>query len=229
MVALSTPFLSTYEALYTILPAFLCHNLAFRLLLNFGNRGDGDFEIAMKRVLSMLAGFFTGLPALILVSAYGFNDSYISLLSGVHIGLYMADMFWLTEQQAAIPALIFHHFLTSACMLAFLAAGDFQMNYVGLIVELTNPAWYGNVLLKTWIKAGAQVMDASRTFNLYVYLIVRFVWATRECWSIASPKFLVWPPTIGGALYAVLIVGFTYVNTNNFVKLIQSGFSKPKA
>jgi len=176
----------------------------------------------------MLAGFFTGLPGLIVALRYNFNPALIGLFSGVQIGLYMADMWFLTEQQAAIPALIGHHFLTSTCMFAFLVAGDVQMNFIGLIVELTNPAWYANVLLKTWIKAGDKVMDWSRTINMYVYLLVRFVWATHECWLIASPKFLVWPPTVVGAIYAVLITGFTYVNTNNFVKLIQSGFSKPK-
>jgi len=229
MVAGAYPFLPSNDALYGLFPAFLLHNLAFRLLLLFGQRGNQDYAIACKRILSMLAGFVTGLPGLVVALRYNSDPSLIALFSGVQIGLYMADMWFLTEQQAAIPALIGHHFLTSTCMFAFLVARDYQMNFIGLIVELTNPAWYANVLLKTWIKAGDKVMDWSRTVNMYVYLVVRFVWATHECYQIASPKFLVWPPNVVGALYAVLLVGFTYVNTNNFVKLIQSGFSKKPA
>jgi len=224
MVVAFAPFVHRIEVFYGMLPGALSDIISFRLLLKCSKGRDPEFQIAAKRFLSMLIGLFTGLPVFLDLVVNGrYDPGTICFFCGVQMGCYLGDMWFMTEAQAKIPALMIHHVVSNTTMFAFMVAQDYDMNFIALMVELTNPAWYANVLLKTYVRAGEYIMSWSRTINIYLYVVVRFVWATHECWLIASKKFLVWPPTSVGALYAVLLVVFTWMQTENIVKLIQSG------
>lgn len=188
---------------------------------------DDEWAIGCKRFLNFLNGFATGIPAILaVVGAYRGDPWWTFVASGIQLGVYFSDMVFITEKQREMLPLIIHHYITFFGNLGVLWSGNYVVMAVGLCMELTNPFWYGNVLLKFHLKASEETLEISKTFAIYSYILIRFVFVTHKVVEHTYPLYLrIWP-TPEGLIYLFVVLGFTWVNINNLVKLAQGSRRK---
>jgi len=211
---------------YSLVAAAVLHSSFYFVLSSFHPKDD-DWAIGCKRFLNFLNGFATGIPAIFaVVTAYRGDPWWTFVGSGIQLGVYFSDMVFITEKQREMLPLIIHHYITFFGNLGVLWSGNYVVMAVGLCMELTNPFWYGNVLLKFHLKASEETLEISKTFAIYSYILIRFVFVTHKVVEHTYPLYVrIWP-TAEGLIYLFVVLGFTWVNINNLVKLAQGGRRK---
>jgi len=132
-------------------------------------------------------------------------------------------MMLITDMQARIDALIFHHFLTIGYNLYLAHTNQWLVIAIALFMEVTNPFWYLNIIVRLHYKeAGETVMWCTKNLAMYSYIIVRFMFVTPQIMVVTAPMWLGRVPTPDGAVAVIMITLFTKLNIDNLVKLIKS-------
>jgi hypothetical protein len=227
-VVLVPTFLPSLIPFYTLLVAGLAHATIYFTLRLF-NWNDDEWALGCKRFLNFLNGFATGVPAIFAVMGAYKGDPYWSFIAaGIQLGVYTSDMLFLTDKQREMMPLVVHHYITFFGNFGILWSANYLVMSIGLCMELTNPFWYGNVLLKFHLKASEETLDISRMFAIYSYILIRFVFVTHKVIEHTYPMYMRFWPTVEGVVFLLVTLGFTWVNINNLVKLMQSGGPRRK-
>lgn len=213
---------------YTLVIAAAAHATIY-LSTSMLKPGDEDWAIGCKRFLNFLNGFATGIPAIFAVLAAYRNEPWWSwVAAGIQLGVYFSDMVLITDKQREMVPLLVHHYITFFGNFGVLWSQNYMVMSIGLCMELTNPFWYGNVLLKFHLGATEETLAISKMLAIYSYILIRFVFVTHKVIEHTFHLYLRLWPTAEGLVYLFVILGFTWVNVNNLVKLTQGGQRRKK-
>jgi len=205
--------------------SFACGAMAWAscywILLALGPSNLTDeYRIKCKRMLAFITGAACGAPG-----CYGYivgDMWWVYVGGGIQFGCYWTDMMLITDMQARIDALIFHHFMTIGYNLYLVNSAQWIVIAIALFMEVTNPFWYLNIIVRLHTKAGEGVLWYTKNLAMYSYICVRFMFVTPQIMVVTAPLWWGRSPTLDGWVAVIMILLFTKLNIDNLVKLIKS-------
>jgi len=201
-----------------VLQAASFHGVAFSvlyLLLSAYDRNNVDYLIGVKRFLSSLNGFSTGLPACIGAYLFIYYEEvwWAQLAAGLELGYYCADMLFVSDKQREISVVSVNQFIAVIGLLLHMYFGLYGPLAIGLLQEITNPS---TMLLKLLPNASWALRwrPMLKTAGTYVFIIPRFCVAVPQyAWCI----YLYHEQLLG----LMMLLYWSSFTLSNFLKMSQ--------
>lgn len=178
---------------------------------------DEQSKLLGKRVMSLLSSAVLGLASLYSTVTGGLLETTV----GMHAGVYLVDSWSFTDSQLSINALIFHHISLYCSALLLIHLGALSALVLIAFQELSNPFWYGHMILKLHQRAPESTLVYSRFATLFAYLFVRFSYGLpaylRLQWVDMFQQF-----SLLSLFHWFNISAFVGISANNIMKVCRS-------